>query len=88
MIVLSDQSMPAVLPSVNSLCPAIIRVEGGLLWEIGDAFCNLYSDFALPVGSIILIGSLSHLLLEGLAKYTKRVVNEVKRFSSMFRGGG
>jgi hypothetical protein len=45
-------------------------------WEIGDAFCKLklYTDLALPVGSIILIGSLSHLMYDGLAKIHQKGV--------------
>ncbi len=46
----------------------------------------MLSDFSMPVGSLLLIGSLSQLMHEGIAKNCKRVINEVKRFSAMFRG--
>ena len=84
-VVLSDQAMPAVLPSSESRCPAIIRIEGGYLNELGNTFCNLLDDFAMPPGSIMLHCSLSNLRNEGLAKYIERSLNEVRRFTSMFK---
>jgi hypothetical protein len=53
-IILSDQSMPAVLPSSESRCPAIIRIEGGSLNELGYNFCSILGDFALPPGSVMI----------------------------------
>jgi len=84
-IVLSDQAMPAVLPSSESRCPAIIRIEGGSLNELGKNFCNVLGDFALPPGSVMIHCSLSNLRIEGLATYIERSINEVRRFSSMFK---
>ncbi len=40
LIILSNQNMPACLPSKDDLCPAIIRVEGGLLCEL-ETFSSL-----------------------------------------------
>jgi hypothetical protein len=85
-VVLSDQAMPAVLPSSESRCPAILRIEGGGLNEIGNTFCKLLGDFALPPGSIMLHCSMSNLRDEGLVKYVERSTNEVRRFTSMFKG--
>jgi hypothetical protein len=84
-LILSDQAMPAVLPSSASRCPAIIRVEGGSLNELGNNFCNILGDFAMPPGSLLLHWSLSNRRNEGLAKYIERSVNEVRRFSAMFK---
>ncbi len=66
-----DQNFPAALPSLDGKCPAIIHVEGGLLSELGDFFYSLLKDFTLPEGSVLLIGSLSHLMEEGLVGYAK-----------------
>jgi uncharacterized membrane protein YgcG len=85
-IILSDQSMPALLPTENSSCPAILRVEGGTLQELCNHFCKILGDFALPPGSIILFSSLSHMHNEGLADYTGECINAVRRFNSMFKG--
>ncbi len=84
-IVLSDQAMPAVLPSSESRCPAIIRIEGGSLNELGKNFCSILGDFALPPVSVMIHCSLSNLRIEGLATYIERSINEVRRFSSMFK---
>ncbi|MFN9960148.1 MAG: hypothetical protein ACK55I_44265, partial [bacterium] len=65
-------------------CPAIIRVEGALLSELGDIFYSLLRDFTLPEGSILLIGSLSHLMEEGLVGYAKSLGAEFRRFSKLF----
>ncbi len=46
LVILADQNFPAALPSTGEKCPAIIRVEGGLLSERGDLF-SLLRDFTL-----------------------------------------
>jgi hypothetical protein len=84
LVILSDQNMPASLPSKNDLCPAIIRVENGLLCELGDLFFSLLKDFTLPEGSVLLIGSLTHLMEEGLVGYAKKMGAEFRRFSKLF----
>jgi len=85
-IFLADQCMPAILPTEDASCTAILRVEGGSLNEIGSFFCHTLSDLSLPPGSILLLGSLTNLMSEGLVMYTERVVNEVRRFNAMFKG--
>jgi hypothetical protein len=84
LVILSDQNMPAAMPSLDEKCPAIIRVEGALLSELGDIFYALLRDFTLPEGSILLIGSLSHLMEEGLVGYAKSLGAEFRRFSKLF----
>jgi hypothetical protein len=84
-VILSDQSMPALLPTENSTCPAILRVEGGGIQELCNHFCRTLGDFALPPGSVILFSSLSHLHTEGLANYAGECINAVRRFNSMFK---
>jgi len=41
-------------------------------------------DFTLPEGSVLLIGSLSHLMEEGLVGYAKSLGAEYRRFSKLF----
>ncbi len=84
LIILTDQIKPACLPSRDDLCPAIIRVEGGLLCELGDLFFSLQKDFTLPEGSVLLIGSLTHLMEEGLVGYAMKLGAEFRRFSKLF----
>jgi hypothetical protein len=77
--------MPALIPTENKTCPAILRVEGGDLQEICNHFCRILDEFALPPGSIILFSSMSHLHTEGLVNYTGECINVVRRFNSMFK---
>jgi hypothetical protein len=72
------------MPSKDDLCPAIIRVEDGLLCELGDLFFSLLRDFTLPEGSVLLIGSLTHLMEEGLVGYAKKIGAEYRRFTKLF----
>jgi hypothetical protein len=71
---LTDQSFPPVLPAADKKCVVIIRVEDGLLSEIESAFCDLFAEFltpngGLPRGSLVLVGSVSHLGARGLDSY-------------------
>jgi hypothetical protein len=81
---LTDQNMPAVLPSKKEMCPIIIRIDGGLLWELGMTFLGLLGRYAVPEGSVIVIGSISHLMEEGRVGYSKGLVTEYIRFSKAF----
>ncbi len=83
-MILTDQNFPAALSSLDRKCPTVIHVEGGLLSELGDFFYSLLKDFTLPEGSVLLIGSLSHLMEEGLAGYAKCLGTEIRRFSKLF----
>ncbi len=62
---LTDHKMPAILPSKDDLCPIIMRVEGGLLREIGTTFLSQLSKYTIQEGSVIFIGSVTHLMEEG-----------------------
>jgi len=86
LIFLTDHNMPAILPSEDGKCPIIIRVDGGLLREIGTNFMLRISGFAVPEGSVVVIGSVTHLMEEGRVGYTKALVTEYIRFSKAFRG--
>ncbi len=68
-MILAEHNFPAALPSIGERCPAIIRVECGLLSELGYLFFSMLRDFTLPEGSVLLIGSLTHLMEEGLVGY-------------------
>jgi hypothetical protein len=49
-----------------------------------DLFFSLLKDFTLPEGSVLLIGSLTHLMEEGLVGYAKKMGAEFRRFSKLF----
>jgi hypothetical protein len=66
-IILSDQSFPPVLPpTVDGNCTVIIWVEDSELWELEKVLYDRLKSFCkphgtLPSGSVILVGSMSHL---------------------------
>jgi len=61
-------------------------VENGFLREMGDFLCSLLEGFIIPDGSVIMIGSLSHLMREGRTSYCKGMVAEFRRFNGLFKG--
>jgi hypothetical protein len=69
-------------------CPVVIRVEGGWLSEIGDAFVSSlgdnYTGHHVPEGSVILLGSLSDLMSQGPQGHAKSLCAEVRRLNGMF----
>jgi hypothetical protein len=81
-LVLTDQSFPPILPARDSKCVVIVRVEDGLLSEIEGAFCDLFAEFltpngGLPRGSLILVGSVSHLGARGLDSYASELCGTI-----------
>ncbi len=74
-IILSDQTFPPVLPPTgDGICTVIIRVEDFELWELEEVFTDMFKAFFkphgnLPFGSVILVGSMSHLAKNGLNFY-------------------
>jgi hypothetical protein len=86
LIFLCDNNMPLILPPKDRKCPVILRVEGGLLREIGTYFLDRLQGFAVPEGSVIVTGSVTHLMEEGQVGYTKALVTETIRFTKCFKG--
>jgi hypothetical protein len=86
LVILTDQNFGAILPMEGKKCPIVVRVEGGWLHEIGDAFLELMDEHTLPEGSVILLGSLSNLMKQGSAGHAKALCREVRRFSGLFQG--
>jgi hypothetical protein len=88
LIVLSDQNFAPVLGMSENKCPVIIRVEGGWLSEIGDAFVGSLGDnftgHHVPEGSVVLLGSLSDLMSQGPQGHAKSLCAEVRRLNGMF----
>jgi hypothetical protein len=85
LIFLTDHNMPAILPSKDDLCPIVMRVDGGLLREIGTTFLAQLSRYTIPEGCVIFIGSVTHLMEEGRVGYSKGLVTEHIRLSKVFK---
>jgi hypothetical protein len=68
--------------------PVLIRVEGGWLSEIGDAFVASLGDnctgHQVPEGSFVLLGSLSDLMSQGPQGHAKSLCAEVQRLNGLF----
>jgi hypothetical protein len=86
LIFLTDHNMPAVLPSLDGKCPIIVRMDGGLLREIGTNFLSRLRGYSIPEGSVIVIGSVTHLMEEGRVGYSKGLVTEFIRLTKAFKG--
>jgi hypothetical protein len=91
-VIVSDQNFLPVLPTDDGRCVVVIRVEDGRLFELESVFKDIFKKFLapvgrLPVGSVVLVGSLAHLARYGLESYT---VDLVKVISAMLAavGGG
>ncbi len=66
LFIITDQNMPPMLPSKKGMCPVVLRIDGSHLRELGTNFLTILGRYAVPEGSVIMIGSLSHLMEEGL----------------------
>ena len=71
-VVLADHNFsPFVPPGRGETCMLVVRAEDGMLGDMEGIFRDVFRDHirpegALPQGSVILVGSVSHLSLLGL----------------------
>ena len=79
-IILSDQNFCAFVPAnIGEKCMLVVRAEDGLLSDLESIFRDVFRNFCrpegvLPPGSVILIGSASHVSLLGLSTYADHYV--------------
>jgi len=81
-----------MLPAGEGDCVIIVRVEDGTLPEIEGAFAERLGAYLRPhgslsAGSLILIGSLSHLRTRGLADYAESLVRVISSLSGRAGAG-
>jgi len=84
-IVLVDQNFPGLLPSAKNKCLAIVRLERGKLDELGDFLSGIFHRDRIPKGTIVLLGSLTHLMLENLSGYATSCVGVSKKLEGFYR---
>ncbi len=92
-VVVSDQNFSPVLPTGDGKCVVVIRVEDGRLFELESVFKDVFKKFLapvgrLPVGSVVLVGSLTHLAGYGLESYTLDLVKVILALLAAVGGGG
>jgi hypothetical protein len=84
-IVVVDQNFPAVLPSAENRCLAIMRLESGSMDELIDLFLKISRPVTVPKGTVILFGSLSSLSRIGLQSYASACINGKRRISGAIK---
>jgi hypothetical protein len=82
---LADQCFPPALPSTGEGdCLAIIRTESGTLDDLVSAFLDLVRDYEVPVGTVVVITSLTHLGRVGTAVYASDLVKALTRLREAY----
>jgi hypothetical protein len=84
-IILADQSFPAILPvESSSQCFKIFRIENGSISSMVDKLLKDVGNRRIPPGSIILIGSITHLADVGLSAYIEDMIEAERRIKASF----
>ena len=88
-LVLSDQNFCPFVPAKRGeKCPLVVRAEDGMLGDLEGIFKDVFRDYCkpkgcLPQGSVILVGSLSHLSLLGITSYVEDLVRVTNSLISL-----
>jgi hypothetical protein len=85
--ILSDQNFPPTLPCSTGECVKIVRIEDGSLSELLQCWLDITKGKDIPAGSVVVIFSATHLLMEGLNGYVSDMVRELRRFDAIFEEG-
>jgi hypothetical protein len=91
-LVLCDQNFPPILPTTDGKCISVVRVEDGRLFELEKTFAEILPGIIklhsrLPVGSVVMVGSLSHLGSHGLESYAGDLVRVLSSMAAVLGGG-
>ncbi len=92
MVFLTDQAFPPILPAKDNKCVVVVLVEDGFLSEIENSFRDIFAKFLrpnslLPTGSVVLIGSVSHMGAKGLGGYSGDLVSCMSSLSAVVGSG-
>ncbi len=68
-------------------CVQIILIEDASLSELLQCWLDITKGKEIPPGSVVVIFSATHLLMEGLNGYVSDLVRELRRFDSIFEEG-
>ena len=90
---LSDQSFSPYIPAVmGKRCIGCVRVEDAKLPDLERIFREVFRSHTgdaghLPRGSLVMVGSYSHLATSGLAAYTEELTRIIRSISNLVGGG-
>jgi hypothetical protein len=86
--VLADQAFPAALvPGPGGGCVGVVQLECGSINELVNLFLDVTRGCSIPAGSVLLVGSLSHLADTGLSAYASDLNDAAARIDRIFQGG-
>ncbi len=85
-LVLSDQNFIPFLPILGGDCLAIVRVENSSLPELVDFAFEIFDSFRPPTGSVLMLGSPSHLHSVGTSAYATDWVDALARLETRWEG--
>jgi hypothetical protein len=85
-VFVTDQNFPAVLPSAEGRCLAIMRMEQASMDDLADLVIKLAKPVTISESTVFVVGSLSHLSRVGTHGYAISCVNIRRRLSGAFKG--
>ena len=88
-IILADQEFSPIIPSDSEKtgnCLLVIRVECGTIAAIIREFLELSKSVKIPVGTLVLLSSATHMATVGTSEYVKDLVVAKKKINQHFGG--
>jgi len=86
--VITDQNFPAAISACSGgNCLKILRIENGSINDIVTCFLNVTMGFTMPAGSVVLLGSTSHLAWVGTSAYCEDLVEGFRLLHSTYGKG-
>jgi hypothetical protein len=84
-VILTDQNFSPMVPATDKKCCVVLRLEDSLLSELPGVLKEFFGNRTryLPEGSLLIFGSLSHLVSRGPENYAEEAVKMAKVFSNM-----
>jgi hypothetical protein len=64
----------------------VIRIENSTLIELADSFLEITKGFDMPVGSVVVLSSLTYLARVGTAAYAEELVRAIARIRDAYAG--
>jgi len=85
-IVVSDQCFPTCLSGGGKNCVSIIRLENASLLELSDILQEVFAGAPLPPGTVIVMGSGSHLYRVGASAYASDWLRVMNSLAAKWKG--